>query len=1588
MVPCCDRKFTRLPVPTLNRSSWNMPWKTAIIPAVLILLISFPNGCLCQRPSSATGRSIPPSTLNTATATVSTTTSSVTPSSTVAPSATDGRGNNRKESAQPIKGPHFPNIPPPKVEADLIDLSFKSAQRRTIDFQSVETLISTSSRSLPRTPVELANVESRLTADAKRESQLAYILEGMLVFISNRSSLRREQIIFGLPQTPTDHTTITRRCPYNVPITCNMTEFRSIQGVCNNMLNPFWGATNTPYSRFLPHNYSDAIRAVRTDSRGGSLPNPRFISSSVHWPLTGNHPHVSQMLVTFAQFLDHDLSQTAAYADSNLQSLNCCSDKLKNHPECLPIEVDPNDSYDDDSVDACINYVRSAIAPKTLCAMGPRDQVNQASHFLDASALYGNNPQDAQRLREGAGGRLWMTDFENGKSLLSEALNSSDCRPAKDADTNCFDAGDRRVNENLPIASLYTLLAREHNSLAEKLAKVNAHWDDEQLYQSARKILIAQLQHITFNEFLPLLLGRNGLARNGIELVAEGYFRGYSAAVNPGITNEFATAASKFWYSLMANGTQFIDRRGRVNFKPFNTQWFQPYDLYFSGVLDGTIRGIADQPARPGDQSVTSALTNSGWLRIADDPAANVGQKLDLAALTIQRGRDHGLSSYNFWRSVCGLKMATSFDDLRDSVSESNIKILSAVYSTVHDIDLFTGGLSEIHEPGALVGPVFSCIIAKQYRNLRVGDRYWYENDLPETRFTPEQLTEIRTTTLARIICENGDNIPSIQPHVMLLPDSLLNAAMPCRSPFSASLDLSLWKEEIPADPEISPDILMNILEKAREEVTVTALADLARAQAQGSQSGRIRTAFNSPTAAVRAMNLESNAFIQGTKHILKRQFVNRTPSNISSVMSKLKRFDGLIKSKLDGPTENITCAERFVPCDHTSKYRSISGWCNNLQHPERGSSERIFGRLLDPAFADGVDEPRNMSVTGVPLPSTREVQLGVVVDVDRPHPRYTHMLMQYGQFVDHDMTLTPIATALNGFNFNCRSCNAQEVTSANCRPIPIPLADSSMTPFISNTTERRCLAFIRSATGRTSFGAREQVNQNTAYVDASMVYGSTLCKTQRLRTFVDGKLNSTKNPNAGLKDLLPTTIDSNDVEFLECLNSVPGNLCFLAGDTRENESPGLTVSHTIWMRLHNQIAIELKRVNSHWKDEQLFQESRRILIAVLQHISFNEYFPRILGEALTQAVDLRSRRSSYYTNYDPNCDATLVNEFSAAAFRFGHTLVQGEFGRYDNNFIAGNRSRVKLMEHFARGDILYEDLGIDQLLIGLIVEPMQNMDSIVTKALTDHLFEDRSRKFSGQDLVAINIMRGRDHGLPGYNEFREYCNLTRAADFNDLTAYIPDEIVEALKKVYKHVDDIDLYIGGISEYSVYGGVVGPTFGCMIAEQLHRTRRCDRFWYETGDPLLRFSEAQLASLRKMTLAKVICDTSDTVSHIQRSVFDLSDPYINPIVACEQISGLNLNLWADVPACNVSGVMLAKGRSQRVTPCSSCTCTSEGLFCQSMLIKNCRSLLLTFPVNDILSDSVCKTQCASVFRETITKDNGNVLAATDLFAAFF
>lgn len=117
--------------------------------------------------------------------------------------------------------------------------------------------------------------------------------------------------------------------------------------------------------------------------------------------------------------------------------------------------------------------------------------------------------------------------------------------------TNCVESGDVRVNESPALTVLHTLFVRQHNRLATKLARLNSLWDDETLFQETRRLVAAQIQHVTYREFLPAVLGEN-LAEN-LQLTPQtvGHFLGYDIDAYPGTLEAAASAALSFSLAML-----------------------------------------------------------------------------------------------------------------------------------------------------------------------------------------------------------------------------------------------------------------------------------------------------------------------------------------------------------------------------------------------------------------------------------------------------------------------------------------------------------------------------------------------------------------------------------------------------------------------------------------------------------------------------------------------------------------------------------------------------------------------------------------------------------------------------------------------------------------------------------------------------------------------------------------------------------------------------------------------------------------------------------------------------------------------------
>ncbi|KAH7955143.1 hypothetical protein HPB49_024771 [Dermacentor silvarum] len=353
-----------------------------------------------------------------------------------------------------------------------------------------------------------------------------------------------------------------------------------------------------------------------------------------------------------------------------------------------------------------------------------------------------------------------------------------------------------------------------------------------------------------------------------------------------------------------------------------------------------------------------------------------------------------------------------------------------------------------------------------------------------------------------------------------------------------------------------------------------------------------------------------------------------------------------------------------------------------------------------------------------------------------------------------------------------------------------------------------------------------------------------------------------------------------------------------IPSDERVNEQLSLTVMHTLWLREHNKIAKGLQTVNPHWDDETLFQETRHILISEVQHLTLTEWLPSVLGPDAVKKYGLTPVQHGYYDGYSPKVNAGIRQAFQAAAFRFGHSLLPDITERY--NKFHEKLEAIRLSKLLRQPYDLYKPGVVDSFALGLVDQQSNRMDPEITTEVTNHLFEVPGDGF-GMDLVSLNIQRGRETGIPGYNDFREYCGLPRARDFSDLIGYLPNKTIHRYAQIYKHVDDIDLWSAGVSEYGLPGAVTGPTFACLIGEQFANIRRGDRFWYENAGWPSSFTLEQLEEIRKMRLARFICDNADDMFDVQFSALLKVDPVNNPRISCAQhdvLPKMDFSKWKD------------------------------------------------------------------------------------------
>ncbi|XP_076326347.1 peroxidase-like isoform X1 [Tachypleus tridentatus] len=630
----------------------------------------------------------------------------------------------------------------------------------------------------------------------KHIASAALVLEEATRLLAQRYALSYDAIVNGLPQIDTSKTAVKEICPtFLKPVKCELSRYRTLTGMCNNLENPSWGSARSAMLRYLPPAYSDGISVPRRAVDGSELPTPRAISFVMHHDVSEHDQQLCNILVAWGQMIDHDMTFASPTLDASRTDIECCKyPHHLRHPNCMPIDIPQDDPFYKFFNRKCMDFARTLPGLRPGCNLGPRFQTNQISSYIDGNFIYGSQLEDANRLRQFRGGFL-------KSSPLYRELGLKDILPMKTIDPDvgctarprniyCFDAGDERVNEQLVLAVMHTIWMREHNRIAEALGQINPHWDDETIYQETRHIVIAELQHITYKEFVPTILGTQMMRKYGLELLSHGYYNGYNPKINAGIRSAFQTSAFRFGHSLLPDVTERYNKfHDKLESIRLSLQLRKPYDLYKPGIIDTFLMGLVNQQSNRMDPEVTTEVTN----HLFEKPGERFG--MDLAALNIQRSREHGNPGYNYYREYCGLPKARDFYELIGIMPNTTVQKYSQLYKHVDDIDLWSAGISEYHLPNAVVGPTFACLIAEHFANIRQGDRFWYENGDWPSSFTPEQLQEIRKVQLCRVLCENADDMSTIQLDAMLVAHPQGNPRVNCLSNDIPHLDLSKWAD-------------------------------------------------------------------------------------------------------------------------------------------------------------------------------------------------------------------------------------------------------------------------------------------------------------------------------------------------------------------------------------------------------------------------------------------------------------------------------------------------------------------------------------------------------------------------------------------------------------------------------------------------------------------------------------------------------------------------------------------------------------------------------------------------------------------------
>lgn len=529
-------------------------------------------------------------------------------------------------------------------------------------------------------------------------------------------------------------------------------------------------------------------------------------------------------------------------------------------------------------------------------------------------------------------------------------------------------------------------------------------------------------------------------------------------------------------------------------------------------------------------------------------------------------------------------------------------------------------------------------------------------------------------------------------------------------------------------------------------------------------------------------------------------------------------------------------------PMPSVTDSRRLDGVYYNEKHVWWGAAMEDVTRDLPAMYADGIAMPAGTctpeerqsgncryadAVSGFgshrPSPRTISNELFRQIEPKISTRRLSDLHSHFGQFLSHD---TDFSSPLPRYEFEGQLTDVW-------LPIKVPKGDVHFDPLNKGNIY---LPFVRSTynrcTSRSTNTPRQQVNKITSYIDGSVVYGESIQRNKALRSFKDGKLK------LGPGDLIPdnTMALAND----NPVGRDPDSL-LVAGDSRANVQPGLIALHTLFVREHNRLCDEHKRKSPLATDEQLFQAARRLVAAELQAITFREFLPALLGG---------TKHIPPFQGYNSSIDVGISNIMATAALRFGHSQVNTHLWRYEEDGSISPYGHLPLRDAYFAPERVKREGGIDPLLRGAVKQAAQEIDLKMVDDMRNLLFPSGRNRGLGLDLAALNIQRGRDHGLPDYNSVRKAFGLTDVTSFYNITK--DSTTAKKMEELYHDKDNVDLWVGGLAEDHEEGSELGPTFRRIIMLNFLRVRDGDRFWYEQY-----LTKEEIDKVHSLTLSEII-----------------------------------------------------------------------------------------------------------------------------------